>query len=214
MGNSARPKLRKIYGATRVDGDVSGSFGLYAPHGECFDLTDGFDAAIAACKEMQGIADALGLLEAMSDDRKKRSSGFAKAVYVISVEGDPITKVGISANPVKRHADLQAAHYRELVLNAVVFCPKHNALAIEQEVLRQARSNGDGLFGEWVAMYPDDVLHMVMDAACSLNVPVCDGRQWFDNQFAKARALARQKHAPTIQQRMKATSEVIRQSRI
>lgn len=212
MGNSARPKLRKIAGAKRLDGHNLDMIALYAPHGECFDLSGGFDDAMAACKEMQGIADALGLLEAMSDDCKKRTSGFAKAVYIISVDGDPITKIGISANPIKRHADLQATHYRELVLNAVVFCPKHNALAIEQEVLRQARANGDGLMGEWVAMDPDDVLNMVMEASCSLDVPICDGRQWFKNQLAKARALARQKHAPNRDARFNVVQQVRREA--
>jgi hypothetical protein len=203
--------MKRIRGAKRIESSKS-VLGIYAPHGESFDLTGDFEAAKAACRDVQGVADAVGLLDAMSDDKRGRTSGFAKAVYVISVMDDPIAKIGVSANPIRRHADLQASHYRELVLNAVVFCPKHNAVAIEQEVLRRAREAGDGLMGEWIAADPDDVLHMVMEAAVSLDVPICDGRQWFDNQFAKARALAKQKYSPTNRARMQATNEVIRAS--
>lgn len=213
MANKARPKERPIPGYKKVRGDRYMLLGLaIMPNGQSFDLSEDVEPAMRACQEMQGIADALGLLEAMSEGR--RTVGFAKAVYVMSVDGDPITKIGISANPIKRHADLQAAHYRELKLHGIVFCPRHNAFAIEQEVLQRSRAEGNGLMGEWLNEEPEDVLRIVFEVARDGDYPVCDGALWFKNEVEKAKSFARQRIAPrSSQAQFRATMREIRNLR-
>jgi hypothetical protein len=209
MGNS-RLEKRHIRGADKFGDTIANE--LYLPHGQAFNLSGDILPAMEACRKPEGIADAIGLLSAMAGE-KTRSSGFEKAVYVIHVLDDPITKIGVSADPIKRLGDLQAAHYRELQLHAVIFCPKRNAVAIEQAVLRRASERGDRLLGEWIAAEPDEVLRMAIEAARDGDWPICDGRTWFENRVARVKAWAKQTREPvTKRERLSATYQVMRQA--
>lgn len=179
-----------------------GSHLSFSP-GAVFDLSGDFDPLMELCKSPDGLANALGMLEAVAEG-KRNKTGFAKAVYVINVDGDPITKIGVSTNPIRRLADLQAGHYRELRLHAVVFCPKHNSVKIEQEVLGRAVEKGTRLCGEWVNGEPDEVLREALTVARDLKVDVCDGKTWLANMIARTReAHAAQKAMAELESRMR-----------
>lgn len=154
-------------------------------HFRAFDLSQDLEPFIEACRSPQGLADAIGMLDALSDG--SRNAGFEKAVYVIQVEDDPICKIGISSNPLRRLSDLRQSHYRELSLYAVIFCPTRKSGSIEQTVL--ARAGTDRLMGEWIAEEPRSVLRMALEAARDRRFDVCDGRTWFEDMVARTRAL-------------------------
>lgn len=155
--------------------------------GKVFDLGEDLDAHIEVCKEPAGLADAFGMMTALANDRRNRSSGFEKAVYVIQVEDDPICKIGISADAVARCNELQGAHYRNLFLHAVIFSPTRKAMTIEQAVLARASEEGNRLLGEWVNYEPDEVVRMALEFARDKKIPVCDGRTWFENVCERTR---------------------------
>lgn len=155
-----------------------------------FDLSGDLDPFMDACRAKAGLDDAISLLTALADG-PSRTAGFEKAVYVIRVAGDPISKIGVSANPSKRLMDLQAAHYRELELHAVIFCPKRKSVSIEQAVLQRANQAGNRLMGEWIADEPDNVLRAALECARDGKHQICDGASWFRNMALRARELHR-----------------------
>lgn len=164
---------------------------ILVPGGECFDLENHPLAAfVGACRSPEGLADAVSLLEAIATTRTRtRSSGTERAVYIIQVADDPICKIGVSANPLRRALDLQAAHYREIFLWAVLFCPTRKSVSIEQKVLGNASADGTRLMGEWVAKDPLSVLMETLTVARDNQWPVCDGRTWFRNMVNRTVAL-------------------------
>lgn len=159
-----------------------------ANRGQVFDLDEGVDSAATACRSPEGLADAIGMLTALAG-KNERTAGFEKAVYVIQVADDPICKIGVSANPIRRVADLQACHYRELFLYAVIFCPTRRSVTIEQEVLEQASQAGNRLLGEWVAYPPEVTLRMALETARDKRIDVCDGKTWFSNMVERTKVL-------------------------
>jgi hypothetical protein len=163
----------------------------YVPAGLEFDLSEDIEPAMAACRSAEGLADAIGMLTAIGG-RGHRTAGFEKAVYVIQVDEDPITKIGVSANPLERVADLQAAHYRELSLFAVIFCPLRQAVAIERGVLRRAEDTGTRLLGEWINADAHKVLRSAFEVARDGPFAVCDGKTWLANMIEKTKAMHRQ----------------------
>lgn len=182
MADLASPTLLKLKRSKRV-GESHGC-SIYEKTGQAFDLSGDFSVAMEACRSAEKLADAIGMLTALAG-AKDRTAGFEKAVYVIQVADDPICKIGVSANPLKRVEDLQGSHYRELFLYAVVFCPTRHAVAIEQAALARASEAGDRLMGEWVSMTPEDTLRMIFEVARDDNRAICDGRIWFDNMVQR-----------------------------
>lgn len=162
--------------------------------GKVFDLSGDLRFFAELCKDDCGLADAIGMLTALADGND-RTSGFEKAVYVIAVGDDPISKIGISANPLKRVEDLQGAHYRELRLHAVIFCPGRKAMTIEQDVLARAASDGSRLMGEWIAEAPDNVLAAAIESARRNKLDICDALTWRDNMIARTKELYRRQRA-------------------
>ncbi len=163
---------------------------LNVPVGKMFDLFEGFDAAIDACRSPYGLADAIGMMTAIAG-AKGRSAGFEKAIYVIQAGDEDISKVGVSADPLKRRQELQGAHYLPLTIYGVVFCPTRKSVTIEQSVLQAAAEGGTRLMGEWVSASPDTVLRKVLEIARDGDFPVCDGKTYLANMIARTRALAR-----------------------
>lgn len=184
------PLYRQIPRKRRVVSDCDALH--YADVGGEFDLSLDIDAAMAACRSAQGLADAIGMLSALAG-KNDRTSGFEKAVYVIQVGDDPICKIGVSANPLKRVADLQVAHYRELFLHAVIFCPLRQSVSIEQGVLSIAERQGTRLMGEWINDEPENVLRCALEVARDGGYSTCDGRRWFEDMVSRTKELHRQR---------------------
>jgi hypothetical protein len=118
------------------------------------------------------------------------AKGNEKAVYVIGVVDKPISKIGISYDPVGRLQGLQNSHYEELYLHAVVFCPTRKSGSIEQASLQSALESEKRLRGEWVDMPPEEALKLVLETARDNKWPVCDGATWFENMVIRTRELA------------------------
>lgn len=153
-----------------------------------FDMGEDVSAFMSLCKSEDGLASAIGMLRAMSA-KNSRTSGYEKAVYVIAVEGRAITKIGISADPIKRLRDLNNSHYRKLRLHGVVFCPTRKSGSIEQEALLRATLRKKRLKGEWTELEPDEALQVVLESARDGDWPTCDGRTYLDNMIARTKAL-------------------------
>lgn len=178
---------------------------LFTKEGRVFDLSGPLEPFVELCRSPHGLADALGVLDALTGGNK-RSAGFERAVYVIQVDDDPICKIGISANPVERLKDLQGAHYRELFLYGVIFCPTRKSETIEQEVLKRASEAGTRLFGEWIAEDPHDILLAALQVARDKKIDVCDAKTWQVNMFDRTKELyAKQKEAREWRRRMNRT---------
>lgn len=157
-----------------------------------FDLSGDLEPFKEACRDPRGLSNAFGMLEAIAKNKNSCESGAAKAVYVISVDGEPsISKIGVSANAVFRLGWLQSQHYRKLFLHAVIFCPRHNAVKVEQAILRNAVAAEKRLEGEWVEYPSDDVLTQIMEYARDSETPIVDGRTWFEDVSRRTLELAR-----------------------
>lgn len=166
----------------------SDAYGFRGNKGIVFSFSEPLELYADLCRRPEGLADAIGMLRALAE-QKTRTSGFEKAVYVIAVKDSPITKIGISADPMKRLRDLQGSHYRELLLHGVIFCPGRNSMTIEQAVLEEANCDGTRLMGEWVAKAPEDVLMSALRIARDRRVDVCDGHTWFNNMVRRTKQL-------------------------
>lgn len=162
------------------------------PPYRAFALGDDHSEFAEACRRPVGLAEAFGMVEAMSENGKGRSSGCARSLYIIEASGEEqVVKIGVSANALKRRTELQGAHYRKLSLYAVVFFPTRNSMTIEQALLARATENGTRLCGEWIATTASDLLDDVLNYARDHDIPVVDGRTWFDDMIMRTRHLAR-----------------------
>jgi hypothetical protein len=165
------------------------------PPFEIFDLigVGSFEPFIDLCRDPKGIADALGLIAAISGDTRQTSPGLQKVLYVIGVDDDPVSKIGISLNPVQRLADLQQSHYKELFLHSVYFFPKSVAGKAESAAIADA---GDlRIRGEWIAEYPHQAAERVLSVAARKRYSVCDGASWLRSTLLRTRAVAKGRHA-------------------
>ena len=151
-----------------------------------FDLSQPMDKFIPILRDENTNSMAFGMLRAVGENGVK---GNEKAVYVIGLGDEPISKIGVSYDPVGRLVSLQGSHYADLHVHAVLFCPTRKSVSIEQVALGRATDMGKRLRGEWVAMKPDDALRLVLETARDNNWPVCDGKTWFDNMAARTRQL-------------------------
>lgn len=151
------------------------------------DLNASMAAATESVCDPEGWAHAIGMLEAIAE--QGRQSGDAKALYVIGVEDrETIAKIGVSANPIARLAELQGSHYRRLYLHAIVFTPMRNAVKIERGVLQAP----ERMQGEWLELSVGDVLTRALEYARDNEIPVVDGRNWFADTAKRTRELFRQ----------------------
>lgn len=151
-----------------------------------FDLSRPIDEFIPILRDENVNSMAFGMLRAVGENGTK---GNEKAVYIIGVGDAHVSKIGISYDPIGRMNNLQGAHYADLHIHAVVFCPTRKSGSIEQVALERATEQGKRLRGEWVAMSPDDALRLVLETARDNNWPVCDGQTWFTNIAARTRQL-------------------------
>lgn len=190
MGNRALP-LRLLSERDLIRGKI-GHMAIPVTPFRRFDFSDSLAPFCAACCEPEPLANAFGMMAAIADTAKFRTSGAAKALYVMGIEGEPeVAKVGVSANAITRLAELQGAHHRRLWLHGVAFFPRHNAVVVEGGVLKAASERGDRLLGEWVKVSPADLLEEALAYARDNDVPVSDGRTWFEDMSRRTVDLAR-----------------------
>lgn len=144
-------------------------------------------AMASACREPEAIARACGITSATNTDGKNKAEC---AVYVFGVEGEQVSKIGISHCPIQRLAGLQACHWAGLYLHAVLWSPTRKAETIEQTALQAADEMGVRLRGEWVGMLPDEAFETVLKAARYARVPVCDSAAWLSNYRLRLDSMA------------------------
>lgn len=160
----------------------------------CFDLSGDRTAFEAACRDASLLANAFGVMEALAEGNAgKRMGAPARALYLIQVGDDPITKIGVSANPYRRLLDLQKAHYRELFLWGVVFSPQEKAMTLEQRTLDLASQRGNRLMGEWIGAAPEEVFADVLEMSVQHKVVVCNAEIWLHNMMEQTKRMARSK---------------------
>lgn len=138
-----------------------------------------------SCRDVTMIARAAGMMEALVED-----GCYERALYLIQVDDDPIVKVGVSCNPVKRLEQLQAANYRELFLWCVVFTASKQATTLERRVLEWASESGNRLHGEWINSEPHMVFEKVIDFATEHQIPTCNAEIWLDNHIQRVKRAA------------------------
>lgn len=165
---------------------------LYKSDRKEFDLSQPLKKFVPILRNAEIYAKAFGMLRALGANGSK---GNEKAVYVIGVDGRPITKIGVSFDPTKRLVDLQSGHYRKLYIYAVLFCPTRKSVSIEQAALHRASEENKRLNGEWVEMSAEDALLLVLETARDNGWAVCDGQTWFENMTSRTYALAAAKRA-------------------
>lgn len=187
MENCAIPlvPLQKRDGVEMARGDT-----IEVPPHRVFDpKTTDYAIFEAACCDPRGWCDAFGMLEALSE--RSRTAGYAKAVYVIGVEGEAaVAKIGVSADPLRRVVELQSSHYRRLFLHGVIFTPTRKSETVEAAILNMADEDGDRMCGEWVNWTPEDTLSRALFYALNVGIPVCDAMTWRDDMIRRTKALA------------------------
>lgn len=92
------------------------------------------------------------------------------AVYVISADDKPYSKIGIAEHPHDRCAGLQTANWDRLHLRFNLWVWDGMARAVEQKSLSLARERGIEVRGEWVLLLPEDAFMLVLSAARELAV--------------------------------------------
>jgi hypothetical protein len=166
-------------------------------------------------EEVLNLSAPIGEIEALCCDHVviSRTAGFAKtlnadkssrkcesAVYVIHAPEHDVCKIGISTSPGERLAGLQQSHWTRLELYSVAWSPTRKAETVEQEALRVAAECGKRLIGEWVKMSPAEAFQVVIDAAKTKKVPLCDSGTWLRNWNARMESL-RQANLPGVYRR-------------
>lgn len=94
-------------------------------------------------------------------------------VYVVATESRGASKIGYTADPLRRMANLQNSNYEKLEYSHLFWIPEKVALGVEKFALRLAKKMDKLIHGEWVDMSPDEAAFLVgtviaeSGAACS-----------------------------------------------
>ena len=160
-------------------GRYSGKF-EYWTRESCFRWDSDISSLTALCRKPEGIAMASGYADTINNKGRPHER-VEHCVYVVGVDGLPVSKIGISTNPIKRFDSLQENNWSDLYLFAVLWLSKRGAGKLETTALQAAREMGCHLRGEWVSMDADEAFHTVLKAARYLNVAACDGETWVKN---------------------------------
>lgn len=158
----------------------------YYSEEKCFKLGNDLSGFAELCQEDEPIAKACGFTSSIKEEDVRTLSG----LYVIGVEGIPVSKIGISHCPVLRRDCLQQNHWADLTLHAVMWSCVNKAETIEKTALSAAEEMGVRLNGEWVAMEPSEAFELLLKAARYTSIPVCDSSTWMMNWNVRTRALA------------------------
>lgn len=154
-----------------------------------FDASAPLSERVRLCRCPEGAAKANGLGAALAEGG---TGGGPRAVYVIGVEGEKVCKIGVSNAPVRRWADLQASHYKELFLfGALYMAGNRKCESVEAEALSRAEKVSDWRRGEWVGLEPEHAFDMVIQSADDLKIRNCDPATWVVNMHERTRALAK-----------------------
>lgn len=160
--------------------------------GRYFDVSSPMAERIDLCRCPEGMARANGMSAAMSE---AQAVAIPRAVYVIGVHGEAVSKIGVSSTPINRCAGLQQSHYRELFLHGAVYLVGSTRCeTLETAAIERAAEESGFRRGEWVGTTPERSFEIVMSLADELSIKVCDAATWVSNLNAKARALARTKY--------------------
>lgn len=100
--------------------------------------------------------------------------GSIKAVYVISADDRPYSKIGITSNPQDRCCGLQTANWDRLHVRFVLWVWDEQALLVEQLALDHARNLGHEVRGEWVGLASSEAFSLVIQSAAVLDVDAGD----------------------------------------
>lgn len=100
--------------------------------------------------------------------------GSMKAVYVISADGRPYSKIGIASNPEDRRCGLQTANWDRLHVRFALWVWGDQAFLVEQLALEHARNLGHEVRGEWVGLGHEDAFSLVVQSAAALDVEAGD----------------------------------------
>lgn len=184
-------KFKKIAAPFLISCSTGGRLGVEMPPYRVFDLdeVEDYEPYIDLCRDPKGVADSVGLLSALCADTRWLAQNTERVLYIIGVEDEPITKIGVSADPIKRLADLQQGHYQGLFLHSVYFCPKTGGGKLEQAALKDAADIR--LRGEWVAEWPHEAAARVLRVSAEKKIGVCDGATWQRASLARTQATAR-----------------------
>lgn len=158
----------------------------YHSEENCFKLGQDLSGFADLCREPESIAKACGFTSQMREEE----IGGRHGLYVVGVDGIPVSKIGVSRCPVLRRDCLQQNHWADLSLHAVLWCCVKKAETIEGTALKAAEEMGVRLNGEWVAMEPSEALELLLKAARYTKLPVCDSATWMANWNVRTRALA------------------------
>lgn len=179
------PKLTRI-AHSRRDRDGVRRYGNPSWRTErMFTLEGDLIAEMAACRNPEWIASAIGMLGAIAGSQKLGPEESFRCLYIIQEDGGPHCKIGVSADPTKRVYELQAANPFPLTLHACLFSPKLVIGQLESGSLRRAAELGIRAQGEWIRSTAEDALRMVLEYARDECVPVCDAETWFQDMRDK-----------------------------
>lgn len=113
--------------------------------------------------------------------RPQRSRSFLRfikalklySVYVLSAEGQPYCKIGISDDPIKRFNGIQSGNWNALVLSRHWWTSgRPLSYRVEQAVLK---AMGDRVErGEWLKATPEEIIEEVERQAVSMEIPIMD----------------------------------------
>lgn len=100
--------------------------------------------------------------------------GTRKAVYVISADDRPYSKIGITDDPVSRLDGLQTSNWDKLHLRYVLWVWGPSARQVEKMSHRRAFEQGVECRREWVLLEPNAAMALVIDCAKELQVEATD----------------------------------------
>lgn len=151
-----------------------------------FDWSRPIDDFKGLAKDREAILSSAKFAYAVADPNEKR---IEQAVYVIAVDGLPVSKIGVTTNPTLRLEQLQQSHWAGLSIYSLLWSPGRKAEKVEADALAAASEMGVRLRGEWVAMEPEEALETVLKSGRFNKAPLCDGSTWVKNWKLRLEAL-------------------------
>lgn len=148
------------------------------------------DAPPSAIIESACDPDALAILSAYT--ARQVQSGEPRgedALYVISVDGLPVCKIGYSFYPAKRLIELQQQTWCDLRLSAVFYPLNWKADRLERAVLDKAKELDLIIRGEWLNVSAEDAVALIAKIAKGKKKLLAGSDTYFDNLASRTAGL-------------------------
>lgn len=121
----------------------------------------------------------IGKVLALSNTELKVFNRF-RAVYVISPEDIPVSKVGVAVDPYDRLCGLQGGNWNKLYVRSLFWCGE-GAFELERAVLNKLSEFGVRLEGEWAGIEAEDMALLVAQCVKETKSQIAGSKLFLSN---------------------------------